>query len=240
LSVEKNPTVVIRKPATGDSGPPREDSDPDMEAICDGISRVIIKGLVNEEPAPEVERPLVPEAAAMAETGLIAPLGDMVTEEAVSRVGSLLDSDEVSDAIVRVAREKVEQVLSEDLATTESGPGRAFAELVRQECARYFGRENFRQELVKFLRREVREDVRRMVNELTELLFGRISEVLNQVHDDMNELSAPILTRLADLQRTVAELKAERARNEPPRERRPAAAVHAERIRDRLWAEGLL
>lgn len=268
--------------STGSGWRPSGRAVTDMDALSEGLSRAIVQGLVSKESHGEQERPL-PSESALADTGLIAPLGDMVTERAVSAVGSLIDAEEISAAILRVAREKIEEVLNEDLALSRKGSGGMIAERVHLECARLFGRESFRKELMRLLgqdldrtivpalKREVSEDLRRVMGEVTDLVLDRVAEVLNRgrggqaegptvsqgaapdwegraeeirrevltdVRSEMARISEAFSQQLAGARPLVEGRQPGGYPARPQRARGDPSA--AERIRDRLRAEGLL
>ncbi len=267
-----------------------EEEDDDLGALCEGISRAIVEGLTSEDRPPEPDLSVTSEAA-LAETGLILPLGDMVTEKAVSTVEGLLDSDELADRIARVAEEKLQEVLNKDLAKSRTSDAGIIAERVHLECARLFGRASFRKELVRFLQHDIartitpiiKQDVTKQINgvmvEVTDLILNRLLEVmqrmqnsrapeapeyaappvsstgeeaariteavLGQVRRDMADLSNQIYDRLVTvLLRHAREPVAPRApravESYGPVTRTYAVADPVDRIRDRLWAEGLL
>jgi len=178
-------------------------SETDMEALCEGISQIIVEGLLEGE--TELGEESAPAPDAMAETGLIAPLGDMVTKRAVSTVESLLDSEEISGKILDVIKEKVELVLNEDLAQGRGGKGGLIAERVHLECARFLGGGEFREEIVHLVSQRAKSDLLPVIKEEAgKLLRGALSEV--------TEL---ILSRVADLAGRVRRLESSSPGGEP-------------------------
>jgi hypothetical protein len=181
-----------------------------MESLCEGISRVIVDGLLEKDVLKRPEAPAAagtpePSEGTLAETGLIQPIGDMLTKKAVSTVEGLLNSEQISDKLLRVVEEKVRQVLADDLARSRRGGTGIIAEHVHLECARLFACESFRRELAELLR----GDVERMV--------------------------APAVTSDVNRRRAGAGTEAGPARG--PRSGSPS---RIEAIRERLYAEGLL
>jgi hypothetical protein len=277
--------MSVEKERTDTGTPISEEDEDDLGALCEGISRAIVEGLTSEDRPEEPDLPMPPEAA-LAETGLILPLGDMVTEKAVSTVEGLLDSEEVADRIARVAEEKLQEVLNNDLAKSRTGEAGVIAERVHLECARLFGRASFRKELVRFLQHDIarnitpiiKQDVAHHIHhvmaEVTELILNRIAEVLPamrgaaapqqgtatddevarirdevlaQVRREFTGLSNQIHGRLAVALRSPPRAVATHdqesvvsSRPAPPAYGAVCAADPADRIRDRLWAEGLL
>lgn len=163
----------------------------DMDSICEEISKNIFEGLVEKEfiqEASVADR----EEKVIGETTLIAPMMFMDTvDKKMTDVESLIDSAEITNKIVRVVQEKVEQVLDEDLSHSRSGDSGIIAERVHLECARLFSRESFRNDMVHLLRQDIQryilpefrqeilQYVRRIVMDLTDLLVDKLAETIS-------------------------------------------------------------
>ena len=161
----------------------------DMDSLCEEISRAIVEGLVEKQILDEPQIAPPPESQ-IAETTVIAPIEDVAADRMITAVESLLESDEISQRIVRIVQEKIEQVLEADVVQSTRGDSGIIAERVHLECTRLFARESFRRDVVDLLRADVegtvaptlRHDlsayVRGVLLEVTGLLVDRVTDVL--------------------------------------------------------------
>ena len=219
----------------------------DMDSLCEGISRAIMEGLVEQEILDEAE--LTPEVdSTLAETGVIDSIGEELTSVSLE---TLLDSDEVSEKIMRIVHEKVQEVLNADFAQSRRGDAGIIAERVHLECARLFGRDSFRAELIRILHRDVEREItprikgellvhlKTVMTELTGLLVERLADVIRHLQATRSvaavapALSAPPeplseppaedrVLPAGDAVRAAVELLGKHTPSEPPTELLPA------------------
>ncbi len=166
----------------------------DMDSLCEEISRAIVEGLVEKQILDEPQIAPPPESL-IAETTVIAPIEDIDADRMITAVESLLESDEISQRIVRIVQEKIEQVLQDDVVQSTRGDSGIIAERVHLECTRLFARESFRRDVVDLLRADVegtvaptlRQDmsayIRGVLLEVTGLLVDRVTGVLGSARE---------------------------------------------------------
>lgn len=233
----------------------------DMDSLCEEISRAIVEGLVEKQILDEPEIAPLPENQ-IAETTVIAPIEGIEVDRMVTTVENLLESDEISQRIVRLVQEKIEQVLNEDVVQSTRGDSGVIAERVHLECTRLFARESFRSDVVDLLRADVegtiaptlRRDlstyIRGALVEVTGLLVERVTGVLRNAREIKLATApvAPVADAVGEeaLVLIVAPDAGEMpvASAPPPRtvrecDARKVAETYS-RIRNRLWWEGRL
>ncbi len=196
------------------------DKPADLDSICEGISRAIVEGLVEKEFLEE--KPVAPTGKSVIdETAVIDTFDeelDNATEKTASTVEDLLDSADMSDRIVRLVQEKVEQVLDEDLSHSRSGDSGIIAERVHLECSRLFGRESFRGEIVRLLRGDVQ---RKIVPSFRK-------EILDYIQHILVEMTNHLVDKIVEVLSVIRGGMGEPVNGEPPAKERDAEDVHAD------------
>ncbi len=170
----------------------------DMDSLCEEISRAIVEGLVEKEILDEPEIGTPPESH-IAETAVIGSFEDVQADQMATAVESLLESDVLSEKIVRLVQEKIRQVIDDDVVQSRRGDSGIIAERVHLECTRLFARESFRNDIVKLvradvehtlapaLRRDMSACMHGMVTEIAGLLVERVAGELAK----MKETASP-------------------------------------------------